>query len=202
MSIRAPTQDLVLNAFDPNSSSSISRVNYWFNSDTTGTVTIGLNKYPDLSTTLKSPNSIVSVGVNFDTTAVVTSIEVETGSCIINGILIETESSVTVDATDSDNYFFSDSPPTTSGYIYLVIHYDPSEENPDAEIGFIRQGSLYSANRDILCTIAIVYANCSGGNIVSIGNIYSTHPEDLDAGRELPPGFLDGGWIGAPSSRS
>jgi len=200
--VRAPTQTLVLNAFDSNTSNSINRVNYWFNSDTTGTIIIGLNEYPDLSTALRSPNSIASVGVNFDTTAVGTSIEIETGSCIINGILIETESSVIVDATDSDNYFFDDSPPTTSGYIYLVVYYDPSEEDLDAKIGFIGQSSLYSANRDTLCTIAIAYANCSEGNVVSSGDIYSTHPAELDSGREIPPGFLDGGWIGAPPSRS
>lgn len=199
--VRAPIQDLILNAFDPNSSSSINRVNYWFNSDTTGTVTIGLNEYPDLSTSLKSPNSVASVGVNFDTTAVGTSIEVEPGSCIINGVLIETESSVIVDTSDSDNYFFSDSPPTTSGYIYLVLYHDPSEEDLDAKIGFVRQNSLYSTNRGLLCTLSIMYVNCSEGSIVSIGDIYSTHPEDLDAGREIPPGFLDGGWIGTPLSR-
>jgi len=109
----------------------------------------------DLSTNIIHSSMIPFSEESFTTTLEDTTIiSVTPGICFIDGVLIETTESVTLDAADLNSYIYSatgDGPPLTDGihYIYSIVKYDQAF-NSDAFVGLIGDidylGSNYISN--------------------------------------------------------
>jgi hypothetical protein len=151
-----------------------------------------------LTTPMKDVTGIVPAGPYFDATFNATSVTITSGTCIINNVLIETSSNISLNVNSGTSYLFyasdTDRKPTEVGtnYVFVVMYYDPSVFN-NAYVTLIGKPSVYELKKDKCCILGFLKTTLVGSNLV-INGFQSYHPI-LDLHRKFLPQFMDGGWM-------
>jgi hypothetical protein len=178
-----PTQNHLIDTFSVNTVSNLNNITKTI----TGSHAVG-------GSGMSHTNGIIELDDNLTLSTDGSVVTVSAGKCVVNGSLIEIQENVVLDpAAPSDSFLFNSAGDSlqSSGTVtfYIAVYYSPTEEDPNAYVGFIRDNYYYTNYATKLCIIGFARITKSDETVTVVSVMYSS--DARSANRDLFGAFYE-----------